>query len=147
LKENKPQINNIRINIMMTKKKYYLFGKNYLSIDYSCPDYPQAEKEQRYYTDIGCCGSVLQYSEQIYYDSRLFQETLKGMSATQREITKNIGSILSSPIYSPYDKERKKPIGVLNIDSSHDINITGFNEKTIQQFTANRATLIGYLLI
>jgi hypothetical protein len=149
IRESRSQINNLRINVMIVRRKYLHPWQRYLIIDYFYPleSYKPSELELIYSENIGCSGTALYENEQIAYDSMLSHETLKGMPETHREVTMNIKSILSTPIYSPKDEWQRKPIAILNFDSTDDSVITGFNDAIIQEIAANRASLIGGLLI
>lgn len=131
IKEARPQINNLRINLMIVRWNYRRPWERYLMIDYYYPqeDYKASELELIYNINIGCCGTALYENEQIAYDSILSHETLKGLSETHREVTRNIKSILSTPVYSPKDEGQKRPIAILNFDSKDDILTTGFNDS------------------
>jgi hypothetical protein len=145
--ETRPQINNLRINVMIVKKKFFKPWEHYLEFLYWQEDYKKAEVEQKYPIHVGCCGTALFEKEQVFYDKKLYHETLAGMSQTQREITGHIGSVLSTPIFSPGDNWQRKPIAILNIDSTDDISVTGFNDNIIQEIAVNRAAVLGGLLI
>jgi hypothetical protein len=147
IRERKPDIPDLRINIMPIKRKRLYPWNRYLIIDFYEGNYSEAEKQQEYNIDIGCCGTAVKTNDQTYYDAKFYHETLKGMTPTQKEITRKIGSILTTPIYSPKDEAKKWPIAILNIDSTSGISVTGFNESSIQDIAAKRAALIGGLLI
>lgn len=143
LLEMRPQINNIRINIMRVRRRKLKPWKRYLKIDFCYGDYDQSEIDQIYCLNVGCCGVALYENSQIFYDSILQHETIRSMSPTQRRITEHVKSILSTPIYSSRNTMEHNPIAILNLDSVDAVDITGFNDAQIQETAANFATLIG----
>jgi hypothetical protein len=145
--EIRPQCNNIRINVMRVKRRMLKPWERYLKIDYYYGDYDDSELEQIYGLDIGCSGVALYENSQIFYDSILQHETIRRMTSTQRKITDHVKSILSTPIYSSTDNFEHRPIAILNLDSIHSIDITGFNDAAIQEIAANFTTLISRQLV
>lgn len=147
IREIRPQINNLRMNVMTLRRNIFRPWERYLEMAFYYGEYDLAEIEQEYGIDIGCSGAVLYENTQIYYDSILQHETLRRMTPTQRKITDHVESILSTPIYSPRDEMQRRPIAVLNLDSMDHVDITGFNDIAIQEIAAKFAALIGGQLI
>ena len=136
----------LRTNIMLAKRKFLVWGWKPLQIDFHTDGYTQAELEQKYDYDVGCCGTALARNEQIYFDSQKAQEPYKGMTETQRITTARINSILSTPVYSPTDIDKKTPIAILNLDSETQISQTHFDQVDVKERAAKFATLVGSVL-
>ena len=145
-KQDRPGNYDLRVNVMQRRRKVVPPWQMFLRIEFFKGDYTQAEKEQEYLFDIGCCGTALAVNNQIFFDARTAQEPYKGMTATQREVTEDVRSILSTPIYKAKDDYRSSPIGVLNLDSRSYITETGFDQRALQSVPAQYAELVGALL-
>lgn len=91
-------------------------------------------------------GSAVGENRQFVFDAVEAPESWKGMSETQRLVTAEIRSISSTPIYAPNDREKTKPIGVLNLDSRSPIAETGFKEDNLLRLAARYAALTGITL-
>lgn len=146
VREVRPQLNNLRINVMIAKRMIPRFWEKLLKLDYCFGEYSLAEKELGFIKN-GCCGLALYGNDQYYYDAEPHHEALKEMTGTQKKVTEHLGSILSTPIYSPKDDNREHPIAILNFDSTERIDKTRFDEDIILKIAAYYATLIGGQLI
>lgn len=133
-------------NIMRARRKFPTRGWKPLQIDFYTNGYTQAELEQKYNYDVGCCGTALARNEQIYFDSQKAHEPYKGMTETQRITTARINSVLSTPVYSPSDIDKKTPIAILNLDSESQISQTRFDQSDVKERATKFATLVGSLL-
>lgn len=140
--EMMPKNNNIRINIMRVRRDKLKPWIRYLKIDYCYGNYEQSEMDQIYCLNVGCCGVALYENSQIIYDSILQHETIRSMTPSQRKITEHVKSILSTPIYSRSNFGHN-PVAILNLDSFHGIDMTGFNDIPIQEIAAKFGTLFG----
>lgn len=145
--ELRPQCTNLRINIMKRRRRIIKPWERYLRIDYYYGHYSHQELDQVYGISVGCCGVALAENSQIYYDSILQHQTLLHMTPAQQEITMHVKSILSTPIYSPKDDFERNIIAILNLDSIDSVDITGFNQSTIQEIAANFTTLMNRQLM
>jgi hypothetical protein len=145
-REKKPGRYGLRVNVMRVRKKIWPFRQKFLHIDYFMGNYSTAEKEQEYLENIGCCGTAIHENTPISFDTKRAQEPWKGMSATQRDVTRDVKSILSIPIYRPKDESKRSPIAVLNLDSKNLIKKTGFDKAGLQRLAARYAELIGGIL-
>ncbi len=138
----------MRFNIMRIKKRFIFCGARYLYFAFQTPDYKNSELEQIYRENQGCCGTALREREQIFFDSNRIdtvRRLYKNMTATQLEITEEIKSILSIPIYSNYSD--KTPIAILNIDSFNNILLTKFDDNDVQEIASRMSMLFGKFFI
>lgn len=146
VREVRPQINNLRINVMIARRRIPKFWERFLKIDFFYGEYHPSEKELEF-TKNGCCGSALYDNAQYYYDAEPHHEALKDMTEIQKKVTEHLGSILSTPIYSPKDDYKERPIAILNLDSTERINKSGFDDDIMLKTAAYYAALIGGQLI
>lgn len=146
VREVRPQINNLRINIMVAMRRFPKIWNKLLKIDYCFGEYYPAENELEFIKN-GCCGVALYDNAQYYYDSEPHHEALKDMTGIQKKVTEHLGSILSTPVYFPKDDNRERPIAILNFDSTERIAETGFDDDAILKIATYYATLIGGQLI
>lgn len=126
-----------------------LFGRTRtLRIVFATEGYTALERSLEYNEDVGCAGTALAQNAQVYFDATEAHETRKDMTAEQREATAHVQSILSTPIYrrQPNSHELSRPIGILNLDSSEPIAISGFRNDNLQDVAARYAAMIGALL-
>jgi len=138
----------MRFNIMRIKKRFLFCGSKYLYSAFKTPGYKNSELEQIYRENQGCCGTALHEREQIFFDSERLDTVnrlYKNMTATQREITGEIKSILSTPIYSNY--RNKAPIAILNIDSFVNISFTKFDDNAVQEIASKMSVLFSKFFI
>lgn len=135
-----------RTNVMLVSRRFRLFGNPKLQIAYTLGDFSEAELEQTYLPNVGCAGIALSERKQCLYDERDAKEPSESLSATQRQITAHIRSILSTPIHRASDSARMTVIGVLNIDSSQTATVAGFREVRVQLLSETYAEIIGSLI-
>lgn len=145
-KEVNPGPCEIRINVMKLRRKYFQPWKRFLKIDFYCGDYSEAELEQKYLVNVGCCGSAVKENTIVFFDANQAQAPYRGMTATQRDVTRDVRSILSAPIYRPSDSLKNSPIGVINLDSKSLVTSTGFKDSNIQALVPPYAEVIGPFL-
>lgn len=148
-KKVRPGDYDLRTNVMKVRRKYLGLGKRYLKFDFWVGDFSPAELEQKYKEDVACCGTALRENEQVVFDSETVQEPYRHMSETQRDVTRHVRSILSTPVYRANDETKKWPVAILNIDSTSAIAVTGFDEPgddDPQAKTAEYAELMGPIL-
>lgn len=142
----------VRANVMMLRRKRNipflgrLIGSDYLRIDFAFGSYTEAEMELSYGKGIGCSGAAIEKNTQVTFDRNEAADTEHTLSATQREVSRNVMSILSVPIYRPEDQNYSTPIGVLSIDSSDPVSATGFNEEDIVNMASSHSTMLGFIL-
>ena len=120
--------------------------RRHLRLDYVWGDYTEAEREQQYRVDAGCAGLALGQNQQVFFDAYKAQEPRLGLTATQRQVTEHVNSILSTPIYRPNDAENQSPIAILNLDSRDLISESGFGERRLQELLVDYAALMGATL-
>lgn len=137
----------IRVNLMLMRKKYRLFGKRQLHIAYEYGEYAPTERNLVYDIGVGNAGFALEKNEPRVFD----REGSKGnldlfrMTPAQEEATRSVGSILSTPVYSPDDEEKSHPIGILNLDSQLRLEESGFDEEHVLDMAMRLATVAGIL--
>lgn len=145
-REQQPGNYNLRINVMRLRRRFCSIRKRYLRIDFYHGPCSDAEKEQEYLVNVGCCGTAIYENCPVVFDARQKQEPFKGMTATQRKVTEHVNSILSTPIYRVGEGSERSPIGVLNFDSRQNISITGFDKEPIKSLAASYSRIIGPIL-
>ena len=142
-----PDVGKIRINVMRLRRKIYVPWKPFLRIDFCSNGYLDAEKEQKYCRNVGCCGTAIAENTLMYFDANQVQlQQSRNMTATQLQVTKHVKSILSTPIYRPWDIFKSSPIGVINLDSEDELEKTKFDKDYVQNLVPQYAELIGPLL-
>lgn len=139
----------VRINVMLKQRNHW-FQRPRMRIVYQfCTDQDApAEREIDFenmknmgcYTDEerrwlwrmgeGTCGQAAKYKEVTFFDSKKPRygypaDTLRKRS---QEVVKGVNSVISIPIW---DKEKDKVIGVLNVDSVYNMEVTRFTNKQV----------------
>lgn len=139
----------LRANVMIAEKRFSTgllpTRESYLTMKYDAGNYPDAEREQEYVVGEGCAGTCFAENDPTYYPSDCGAQIEESLSATKREITEEIDSILSVPIYSNNNTERE-PIGVLNIDSPQPLSDTGFDKEVVQTLAMRHASVVGDII-
>jgi hypothetical protein len=135
----------LRVNLMRVRRSVPL-RPPYVRIDFSLGAYSDAELEQEYRLGVGNAGTAILRKDQSYYDSLDAHEPRLGLTATQREITAHINSILSTPVFRPNEIGRGTPIAVLNLDSTDPIRETHFRDPDVRALAVYYANTIGALL-
>lgn len=139
----------LRANVMIAEKRFSTgllpTRESYLTMKYDAGNYPDAEREQEYVVGEGCAGTCFAENDPTYYPSDCGAQIEESLSATKREITEEIDSILSVPIYSNNNTERE-PIGVLNIDSPQPLSDTGFDKEVAQTLAMRHASVVGDII-
>jgi hypothetical protein len=125
----------VRINIMLPTWRRFRLGR-YLKIYYSDGGpagsvYPGDELDLMWTRRWpGACGTAWLKKQRVIYDSAT--DNLKAperkLSGVQKRVVGNIKSVLSLPIWS---KEYEEVLGVLNLDSTWNIDRTLFDQREI----------------
>lgn len=168
--ELRPNTPEIRANVMLYKRRDVLFWRESrslppweksLSIDFRTEGYGpdvSRENELKWRVGEGVCGGTIEYVLQnTDQDSKEeFQEAWSdlenvhiaqwNMTQKQFDATKDLGSVLSVPIYRPDDLERKNPVGILNLDSEANLSETKFHTDDTRQVAIKYAKYIGALV-
>jgi hypothetical protein len=139
-----PHVTHLRVNVALVHRRP--LSAPYLKIRYTSGQYPQQELELRYSPGVGCWGLALETRDQVWYDSKLAPRAADKMSVAVFRVTQQLGSILSTPIFSDTDAERARPLAVLSLDSTDSVDATGFNLQENLDKAAEFATLIGRIL-
>jgi hypothetical protein len=119
----------LRINLMRVRPGLPI-RPMHVRIEFWSGAYTDAELEQEYRIGVGNAGTALQRREQTVYDSIVAHEPRLGMTATQREITAHVNSILSTPVFRPGEFGHGTPIAILNLDSSDHVTVTNFRRTS-----------------
>jgi hypothetical protein len=135
----------LRANVMRMRRKHVV-GPRFLRIDVALGEYTPAEHEQAYRVGVGCAGNAVARNQQTFYDAIQAHEHRSGLTATQREVTAHVNSILSTPVYRPSDVDKRSPIAVLNLDSGDFVGTTGFREAHLQDLAVYYAEVVGAIL-
>lgn len=146
IKEANPGDYVVRVNVMIPRKNFKFFGKSLLQMEFFTEDVKEAETYLIFYENQGASGKALHDNEQVYFDSERTQDQYRGMTPIQRDITRDVKSILSTPIYSPSDEGKSNLIGILNFDSFQSIATTKFDTEEIRNIGSRFAEIIGSFL-
>lgn len=142
----------LRLNVMLPDgtKRHWLIGGRPLGIQYHRGEYTEGELQLRYHHDEGACGRSFAKNTILLYDRGETQAEIDqqlelfNMPPIHRDVTNNVKVCISIPIYLPHDEEKRRPIGILNIDSVEaDLEQTGLDEATIRNLAIDTAVLIG----
>lgn len=121
--------------------------KCFLKIYYSFPhQYPAKETELKWKSEEGTCGYAWAMKCAAIYDSVNPEYKAPGERLKHHHIkvVGDIKSVLSIPIW---DRQSKKVIGILNLDSSvSNIDKTYFNDRVVLEKIAARAQHLSPLL-
>lgn len=138
-----PGVSGHRFNVMKVGRKHLFMGTQSLRIRYWRGDYKPSELELEWSSGSGSCGIALARNQPIYFDREAGEERHLNVPAIHKDVTSNIGSILSVPIYRP---DSKAPIGILNVDHARGVEYTKFDGEAIQTAVIKAAALIGIVL-
>lgn len=134
----------VRSNIMLPTRSrtWFRLKLNYLKIYYSWPSiYPADEIDLPWNMGEGTCGFAWQKKRVVIYDSERYKAPEKRLKKQHRKVVGNIKSVLSMPIW---DRQSKRVIGVLNLDSRSGIEGTHFDDKeTVLKRLEARAMLLS----
>lgn len=121
--------------------------KCFLKIYYSFPHpYPDKETELKWKSGEGTCGYAWAMKSEVIYDSVNPEYKAPGerLKPHHTKVVGDIKSVLSIPIW---DRQSKKVIGILNLDSNvSNIDKTYFNDRDILEIIAARAHHLSPLL-
>jgi hypothetical protein len=109
----------------------YVIGKdrkNKEIIKFVEPSYSSDEAAELWKRGQGACGAAWEKGDLTVYDTfnSKYQSPKESLSKHQKEITQDINSILSIPLWL-----HGKVIGVLNIDSAKNITETKFDDPEV----------------
>lgn len=136
----------LRISVMKARRRYPGSGPGSLKIDYCQGEYTEAEREQVFRLGEGCCGIALRDALQCVYDREDIPAPARSLSATQREVTAHLASILSTPVFRRSDVIGSRPVAIFNLDSPDPLKVTGFDRLPNQLLVRSFAEIIGALL-
>lgn len=153
-REQHPGDYGLRVNVMQIRRRLFvrgqdgrvLFASFALRIDYTLGAYSEAELEQEYRPGVGSSGVSLERNQIVVFDAVEAQAPQLGLSATHREVTQHVHSILSIPIRRPGESAGRRPIGVLNLDSQDPIAANGFGDARLRELVEHYASLVGAAL-
>ncbi len=139
----------VRINIMLPTWRRFRLGC-YLKIYYSHGGpagvrYPDDELDLKWARKKGTCGYAWAVKRPVIYDSENhdFKAPEKRLTPTSIQVVGYIKSVLSVPIWS---KAHKKVIGVLNLDSTWNIDRTHFHQEQVIRPLVARARVFSTML-
>jgi hypothetical protein len=139
----------VRINVMLPTWRRFRFGR-YLKIYYCSGGpvglvYKNDELDLVWKRGQGTCGEAWKKEWIVVYDSAAEGLTGPKKSLTQKQIgiVGNINSVLSLPIRH---SETKKVVGVLNLDSIHNVDKTFFNAEQIVNAVTARSGPLSMML-
>lgn len=131
----------VRANVMLLRKEK-------LKIVAYCGHYREAELEMEWQIGQGACGRAIAENKPFEYDaeSERGMSAMAQMTAVHREITRDIRSVVSFPIYPGGERGEKRPVGVLNLDCHLSMSSSGLNQETVRDKAMQIAGIIGRLL-
>lgn len=145
----------LRANVMLFKRRHiWPFGsgrfmwpwKKSLKVDFACGDYGEYGEDRLIWAiGEGVCGTAIEYNRECWSDIEDVDVTDWRMTERQIKDTEHLGSVISVPIYSPKHKEKNDPIGVLNVDSTAELEKTRFDDEEVKEIILNHANYIGTL--
>jgi hypothetical protein len=139
----------VRVNLMLPTWKKFRLGR-YLKIYYTHGGLPglmygNDELDLRWSKKQGTCGEAWSKERYVIYDSST--DALKGpeksLTDEQIGVVDNIKSVLSVPIRH---KETKKIVGLLNLDSTHNVDKTFFNHQSVANAMIARSNRFATIL-
>jgi hypothetical protein len=151
----------IRVNVMILRRRNLnplqrsrsdvYPGEKTLKAEATVGDYESRnERELEWKTNEGVVGRAMnERAQEIWADLGHGNERVQaGWNLTNAQIsrTKRLNSLLSIPIYLPGDEEKVKPVGVLNIDSEQNLDVTKFGTEAVRAKAINQANIIGAIL-
>jgi hypothetical protein len=132
--------NDIRVNIMLPKRRYP-FSRKGLKIELWYGNYSPSEVSEYWKKEEGCCGvmwAVFEKADGIDKlrpistdDTKALNEYTKNMSPSKKKINEKLSWVVSTPIVDPGDLGCL--IGILNIDCEKDWPDAPFGAKYSNQ--------------
>jgi hypothetical protein len=137
---------NVRVNIMLASRPKLRPWTRHLKIWHSVGEYHQDELDMVYPKGLGNCGRAFADNTTYWYDREKGHDQFLDVPQFANSVTKNLGSILSVPIYDPEDENRTDPIGVLNVDHAKAVEYSKFDDPEVREFAKRASSLIGVVL-
>lgn len=139
----------VRTNIMLPTWRSLRLGR-YMKIYYwnggpAGVIYPEAELDLQWSPRSGTCGYAWAKRRPVIYDSgnEDFGAPETRLSSKQRRVVGHIGSVLSVAVWS---KARKEVVGILNLDSTSNVDQTFFNRQEVVERVEARARALSTVL-
>lgn len=136
----------LRINVMKARRRIRSPRTRFLRFDFHYGDFSEAELEQEYANGVACCGSALAEKRTVVFDADKAHEPYRGMTHTQREVTRKVKSIISIPIFRNAGKTSANPIAILSLDSFKPVDISGFFNEDTKELAKEYAELASGLI-
>jgi len=142
-------LGSVRVNLMLPTWKKFKLGR-YMKIYYTHGgpaglSYRNDELDLRWDRKQGTCGEAWRKEHSIIYDSNTAGYTGPERSLTKQQIdcVGHLKSVLSVPIRH---KESKKIVGILNLDSTHNVDKTFFDNQLVVNAITARANRLETIL-
>jgi hypothetical protein len=136
----------IRVNVMLAYRTLWGPWKRHLRMWFAFGDYSKDERSLEFPLGTGICGKAFADNTSYWYDREKGHDQFVVVPPFAPSVTRNLVSILSVPIYHPEDQHKSRPIGVLNVDASKDVEHTGFDDSNVRRIAKETSALIGVIL-
>lgn len=147
--EGTSEVPSVRINVMMPTWKKFRVGR-FLKMFYSYGGpagirYSNEEQDLVWKRKQGTCGDAWAKKRVTFYDSEnpSLKAPEKRLTQKQRNIVGYIKSVISLPIWS---KEKDKLVGMLNLDSTWNIDRTSFDHEEIVRYLDANTGVFSHIL-
>jgi hypothetical protein len=142
-------VGSVRVNLMLPTWKRLKLGQ-YIKIYYTHGGLPGVsyrndELDLRWKKKQGTCGEAWSKERSVIYDSNTdgYKGPEKSLTQQQLDTVGHIKSVLSVPIRH---RETKKIVGILNLDSAHNVDKTFFDHQTVVNVIIARANRLESIL-
>ncbi|MCK4224190.1 MAG: GAF domain-containing protein [candidate division Zixibacteria bacterium] len=141
---------NFRLNVMLPVKRRFLFGRARIKIFFYTDQYTEQERNIYWYKGkkgSGTCGEAWNLAQPVIFDNNNpdYRQPKNRLDDKQMAIARivQIRSVLSFPIWG---LRKNRIIGVLNLDSDHNVDRAFFDQKNVIDRGLQEAHFIAYIL-
>lgn len=96
---------------------------------------------------VGCAGKAFLEKTPMIADIQKHGHEFYGLDAEQKKIVwKDMKAIISHPLFDSINTRQQKIIGIFNIDTSKELEQSGFVDAKVQEAIRNYSTLLSSIL-
>lgn len=137
----------LRANVMVIDQDecWLPVSRATLSIEHTTEGYSEWERSLEYHPGEGTAGVAFREEKIAQYDSETRNYIEREMTVEQLVATEHVSSAVSIPIF-PHGDPNRKPIGVLNPDSTESVENTKFYAESARIVLLKYASAVGVVL-
>jgi hypothetical protein len=136
----------VRFNVMEVRRRFGLAGSRSLTMMFNRGGYTAGEQALVYNEGDGACGRALAENDVVWFDRSARQQVPVRMPPIHEDVTRDVISVLSIPIYRVDDEQKARPIAIINLDSKLTIEHTKFDDPKVQELVMRSSGHLGIIL-